>query len=361
MNCILQDGRWSSVVSRIAAVTDLEATARSFGALTRVRKLRSAQDLLRLALIYGPGQHSLRSTAAVAADGGVVSLSDKGVLGRLRKMGDWLEHILQCLLQARLGLACGEDLGLSLVDSSVVCAPGSTGPDWRLHARYDPGQGRFADLVLTRASTAERVDHTTIRAGTILIQDRGYCRVRDFRAVLEARADFITRVGWNRLRLLDTQGARIDVMTLLPQGDAATEHTIHLPGLDRPLRLVLQRLPPAMAERQRKRVRRRASKQGHALDPRTQDAAGYILLLTSIPASQQSAERILALYRNRWQIELGFKRLKTLGGLDKLPACDPRLARTWLLAHLIAAVLTDDIANEIVDFPPWAQARQSPP
>ena len=352
MNGILQDGRWSSVVSRIAAVTDLEATARSFGALTRVRKLRRAEDLLRLALIYGPGQHSLRSTAAVAADGGVVSLSDKGVLGRLRKMGNWLEHILQCLLEEQLGLECGEDLDLSLVDSSVVCAPGSTGSDWRLHARFDPGKGCFADLVLTRATTAERISHTSIQAGATLIQDRGYCRVRDFNAVLQARAHFITRVGWNRLRMLDTQGARIDVMALLPQGDAATEHAVHLRGLDQPLRLVLQRLPPAMAERQRKRVRRRASKQGHALDPRTQDAAGYMMLMTSIPAAQQPAERILSLYRNRWQIELGFKRLKTLGGLDRLPASDPGLARTWLLAHLIAAVLTDEIANEIVGFPP---------
>lgn len=352
MNGILHDGCWSSVVSRIGAVADLEVTARSFGAIRRVRKLRRAEDLLRLALIYGPGQHSLRSTAAIAADGGVVSLSDKGVLGRLRRMGNWLEHILQCLLEDQLGLECGEDLDLSLVDSSVVCAPGSTGSDWRLHARFDPGKGCFADLVLTRATAAERTDHTAIQAGGTLIQDRGYCRVRDFNAVLQAKADFITRVGWNRLRMLDTQGARIDVMALLPQDDAAIEHAIHLQGLDRPLRLVMQRLPPAMAERQRKRVRRRASKQGNALDPRTHDAAGYMMLMTSIPAAQQPAERILSLYRNRWQIELGFKRLKTLGGLDRLPASDPDLARTWLLAHLIAAVLTDEIANEIVGFSP---------
>ena len=59
----------------------------------------------------------------------------------------------------------------------------------------------------------------------------------------------------------------------------------------------------------------------------------------------------MMLYR-RWQIEIGFKRLKTLGGLDRLPASDPALARTWLLAHLIAAVLTDEIAREIVGFPP---------
>ena len=56
--------------------------------------------------------------------------------------------------------------------------------------------------------------------------------------------------------------------------------------------------------------------------------------------------------RSRWQIELGFKRLKTLGCLDRLPAMDPALARTWLLAQRIVAVLTDEIASEIVGFPP---------
>ena len=53
-----------------------------------------------------------------------------------------------------------------------------------------------------------------------------------------------------------------------------------------------------------------------------------------------------------WQVEIGFKRLKTLGGLDELPSADPVLARTWLLAQLIAAVLTDDLADEIAGFPP---------
>ena len=81
-------------------------------------------------------------------------------------------------------------------------------------------------------------------------------------------------------------------------------------------------------------------------------AAGYLILATSLSAQAQPGERIVEMYRNRWQIELGFKRLKTLGGLDRLPAMDPALARTWLLAQLIVAVMTDEIASEIVGFPP---------
>ncbi len=353
MSVSLNAGQWSSIVSRLSEVADLEVTARSFGALQRVRKVRRAEDLLRLALMYGPGHLSLRSTAAVAGDAAIVGLSDKGVLGRLRKMGDWLEHLLQRLLEQRRGLAFGSAaLHLALVDGSVVCAPGSTGSDWRLHARFDPARGCFADLVLPQGKLAERVERTRIEAGQTVIQDRGYARVRDFSAVLAAKADFITRIGWNALRLLDADGQRLDVLGLLPETDLAAEHLVHLKGLPAPLRLVIQRMPPDKAERQRKRVARKSSKSGHQLDARTVTAAGYLMLLTSLPAQAQPAEQIIAMYRNRWQIELGFKRLKTLGGLDRLPALDPALARTWLLAQLIVAVLTDEIASEFVGFSP---------
>lgn len=287
----------------------------------------------------------------------MASLSDKGVLGRLRKAGGWLEHLLQCLLRDKQGLSAAPVAGglkLSLVDGSVICGPGSKGTDWRLHARFDPGGGRFADLVLSRGKIGERVDRTEITAGQTTIQDRGYARVRDFQAVLAARAHFITRIGWRSLRLLNAASQPIDVLSLLPPGDQPVDHTVWLKGIAVPLRVVIQRIPPEKAERQRKRAARKANKAGHRIDPRTAAAAGYLMLITSLAATVASADKVLAEYRGRWQIELAFKRIKSIVGIDTLPALDPGLARTWLLAHLIAAVLTDEIATEIVGFPPSA-------
>ena len=65
---------------------------------------------------------------------------------------------------------------------------------------------------------------------------------------------------------------------------------------------------------------------------------------------------MVELYRARWQIELGFKRLKSLGDLDGLRAADPELARTWLLAQLIAAVLSEDLASQLAGFSPPSPA-----
>ena len=352
---LLHDGRWSSLVARLSEVADLEATARQFGAFQRARKVRNAEELLRLAFLYGPAHLSLRGTAAAADEAGMACLSDKGVLGRLRKAADWLEHLLQCLLRDKQGLSADTPdatLDLALVDGSVICAPGSTGADWRLHARFDPGRGGFADLVLSQGDIGERVDRTRITAGQTLIQDRGYARVRDFTAVLAGGADFITRIGWRSLRLLGADRQRIDVLALLPPDDQPADHVVWVKGIQPPLRLLIQRIPPEQAARQHKRVARKAGKAGHQIDPRTTIAAGYLMLVTSLPATAQPARQILSMYRNRWQIELGFKRLKSIGGIDALPASDPQLARTWLLTHLIAAVLTDEIAMEIVGFPP---------
>jgi hypothetical protein len=351
-------------VRELSRVVDLEATAREFGALRRVRKIRNAEGLLRLALMYGPGGQSLQSAAALAGDAGIADLSNKAVEGRLRKMCAWLEHLLVCVLAAKSashGRAVAGELDLSLVDGSVICTPRRAAGDWRLHASYDPGRGRFSDLVLTSNKVAERVDHTRIRRGQIVVQDRGLARVRNFRAVLAENADFITRIGWRSVRLLDGNGDAIDVLQKLPAGDEPCEHGVWIAGMEAPVRLVVQRLPDEQAARQERKRARKSRKQGHQIDPRTSKAAGYLMLLTSLPAETQPTEQVLALYANRWQVELGFKRLKTLGGIDKLPTSHPDTARTWLLAHLIAAVLTDDLAEQIVGFSPSAAGQRTMP
>jgi hypothetical protein len=351
----LRSGTWNSILKRVSQVVDLETTAREHKALTRKRKIRTAEGLLRLALMYGPGQQSLRGAATRAGDAGIAELSDKAVEGRLRKMGDWLEHILQQLLGdlASSPVAGQDGLALSLVDGSLICAPGKGGT-WRLHACYDPGRGRFVDLKLTTDKEAERAERTRIEPGRTVIMDRGYARVRDFQAVLCEGSDFITRIGWRAVKMRDHTDTPVDVTAMLPKDDTAYDQDVWVKGIARPLRLVIQRLPAEAAEKARRKRARKANKNGNALDPRTSQAAGYLIVLTSLERARQPAGQIVALYRNRWQVEIGFKRLKTLGGIDKLPAADPALARTWLVAHLIAAVLTDELANEIVGFSPGA-------
>ena len=56
-------------------------------------------------------------------------------------------------------------------------------------------------------------------------------------------------------------------------------------------------------------------------------AADWVILVTSLPPDAFAAADVLALYRLRCRIELGFKRLKTVVGLKRPPGVDERCCR----------------------------------
>ena len=77
-----------------------------------------------------------------------------------------------------------------------------------------------------------------------------------------------------------------------------------------------------------------------------------MIVVTSLPVKGYKAKDILAVYRLRWQIELAFKRLKSLLHMDKLPTRTERTSRSWLYAHLIVALLSDDLSQDFLDSSP---------
>jgi hypothetical protein len=345
---------WLGILEAVSAVVDVAATARATKAFLRPHGVRCAEDLLRLALMYGAGKLSLRGVAAEATELDVAAISNVAVLKRLRHCGDWLAVILDHLLAARAGVASkGAVPRLALVDGSTVTVPGGKGSDWRLHARYEPAVGRFTDLVLTDASTAEALSCVAVSPGDVIVADRGYARVRNFAHVRATGGDFITRIGWRSAKLFDAQGQPFNPLAALPPvGIEVVEHVVCIGATGTPARLVIQRIPAEKVQQQRERLRHKASKKSQQTDPRTLLAAGYLMLLTSLPAVSCPSERVAALYRLRWQIELAFKRLKSIGGFGALPTKDPDLARPWLLAQLIIAVLSEDLVQQVLDSPP---------
>jgi transposase len=106
----------------------------------------------------------------------------------------------------------------------------------------------------------------------------------------------------------------------------------------------------AQAER---RVLRKAQRNGKTTRPATLELACYVLVFTTVPASDFSAAEVLELYRSRWQIELHFKRLKSLAQLGHLPKHDEDAARAWLYGKLLLALLSQKLARQGRDFSPW--------
>ena len=78
--------------------------------------------------------------------------------------------------------------------------------------------------------------------------------------------------------------------------------------------------------------------------------------MTSLSPETFSTADVLALYRLRWRIELGFKRLKSLIGLKGPPGFDERSAKTYVLAHLLIILLLEPLIDGLEDFPPLGRA-----
>jgi len=81
-----------------------------------------------------------------------------------------------------------------------------------------------------------------------------------------------------------------------------------------------------------------------------------VILVTSLSPETFSTADVLALYRLRWRIELGFKRLKSLIGLKGPPGTDERSARPYVLAHLLVILLLEPLIDEFEDSPRLAAA-----
>jgi IS4 transposase len=58
-----------------------------------------------------------------------------------------------------------------------------------------------------------------------------------------------------------------------------------------------------------------------------------------------TAEQVMELYRMRWQIELAFKRLKTLFQYNDLPATNGASVKAWFYGKLLLAALCETLVN----------------
>ena len=85
----------------------------------------------------------------------------------------------------------------------------------------------------------------------------------------------------------------------------------------------------------------------------TLEACAYTFVFTTWPADAFSPAKVLEMYRGRWQIEIVFKRLKSLLGLGHLKKTDVALSKAWLQGKLLVAFLIEALVASAARFFPW--------
>jgi len=241
---------------------------------------------------------------------------------------------------------------MRIVDATVINGPGTKyvrrgGADavqWRAHVQIDPVTGKFSTVELTDNSGGERLDRHQFQSGEVVLGDRAYATARGVHAVRQSDAHVIARFSTRNLRTCDLQGQRIFLAEKEQEVPAVgvVEYQIKIP------------VPPK-ATKSRKvwdSAKAIAWIPARAVAARTR-AGEVIWILTTIEASSLPALAIMGLYRLRWQIELLFKRLKSLLHLDTLPSREGPTAKSWMLARLIAAALAQRLVEPSGPLSPW--------
>jgi Transposase DDE domain len=337
----LHEEEWEYV--RTLLPSDLEESARKNNALLRCRNVPDAAALMRMALAYAVSDLSLKDVAAWASALAVAQITGPGLFYRLREAEGWLEQVLGQVLANQVPQAAG-GWPVRVVDATVINGPGKKPVQWRVHVQIDPATGGFRAVELTDDSGGEKLGRHQFRVGEVVLGDRAYATARGVHAVRQAEAHVIARFNPGNLRTCDPQHQRIFLVERECEVPAVgvVEYNITIP------------VPPNATKSHKiwNLAKAIAWIPARAVAARTRTGE-VIWILTTAEASQLPAIAVMGLYRLRWQIELLFKRLKSLLHLDTLPSREGPTAKSWMLARLIAAGLAQRLVQPSGPLSPW--------
>lgn len=359
------DSEWSIVLGLLPR--GWEEAARQHRAFSRARYTADPASLLRLLLFHAVNDGGLRETVTQARAAGIATMSPVALLKRVRRSGDWLAWLgAELCRPLREEPRVPQGLRLRVVDSTTVQGPAATTTGWRLHFVLDLLTLSCDWYELTDRFVGESLARVPVQPGDVLLGDRNYLRPEGARAVVDAGGHLLVRLRWTHPTMHTAQG---DVFRVLEHVAGLAVGEIHswptqlrVPAKS-PVsgRVIATRLPAPLAERAVRKATRTSAKKGTHPDPRSLLAAQFVMVFTTLPATQLDDCSVLELYRYRWQVELAFKRLKQLLAIGHLPHKDPRGARGWILAKLVVALLLETLYRNATTFSPWGFRLVVPP
>lgn len=343
------DGEWQALRSHLPKqYKELAIEHRQLLTQYGNAKICDADTLLRFIFLHVGADLPLRQTVAVMAEAGGPRLSPMRLHKKMARAAPYLRALVEHMVSWPTEGAPEQWGGyvFSAVDATVVCGPGAVGTDARIHTKLRVADVSLAAVEVTDETGGETFCRFAWEPGELAVADRAYFTPRGIQHVLDAGADVLVRYRLDGAAVHDDRGETLDVLDTaahLEVGQAMDlDVVIKLPHRTATGRLIAYRLPEDAADRARERLRR---DKGAQLSARVFEAAKYVLLFTTAARSRLDAARCLKAYRLRWQIELQFKRWKSLCGFDLLPNWRDDTTLAWLYAKVLLGALLDRMAS----------------
>ena len=176
---------------------------------------------------------------------------------------------------------------------------------------------------------------------------------------LENQTDFILRIKNKAFNLYNEKGEVIELSSMLKDvTEQSCDFILYYKYKNKlkPIRFCAVRKSREEIEIEKKHILQKESKKQISLSDDTKFTHQYFFVVTSL-GKEFTSDEILRLYRLRWQVEMVFKRYKSILKLGSIPTKTDISSLVWLNCKMLIALLIEKILSE-VDFPPCADSSE---
>jgi IS4 transposase len=173
-------------------------------------------------------------------------------------------------------------------------------------------------------------------------------------------SEFILRFKSKAFTLYDEKGDLIDLLGKIRHLKELESTRVScfykVNGKLKPIRICAMKKEAKAAEQAKRKTKEKARRQQKKqATVETLELNEYIVLATSLDYDESN---IFELYRARWQIELVFRRLKSIFGFAEVPSKNENSVKSWFYAVLFLAALCETIQKDS-HFSPVQQTAKS--
>lgn len=332
-------------------------------ALSRKTGLQNEKDLLLLCLFYAYN-HSLIEVQSYAKAAGICEISDVGFMKKFNRCGDWFKWITQHLApSAVVHYPKPEILNnyrVVAVDASDMISGGKVSQKWHLHYAVDLFTLSCAMFKLTSEKTGESLKNFELKPCDLVLGDRAYATLTGIEHCIKHGADFVLRVKNKSFKMYDEKENVITFEDILKDvGDTCKDTTVFVKMSDKklvPIRICAVKKDEKALKQTEKKLHRKESRKQEKYSDSTKFVSQFFFVITSLD-ERFSAEQILNLYKLRWQVEMVFKRFKSIVKLGSIPTKNAVSTEAWLNCKMLIVLLIEKLLSNS-DFSPSARDNE---
>ena len=334
-------------------------------AMQRRKGIQNEDVLLTLCLYYAYDK-SLVDTKIYADTFLSVKISDVGFMKRFIGCNQWIKWMNQHLIEEQLP-ACNipeklKGKRVKAIDASDILTKGAVKQTWHLHYAFDLFSFSSAEFHITPESTGETLENFKLQPEDLIVADRIYATITGMEHCRNAGADFIMRLRNKAFNLYDENGDQLHLTEDILKSVDMTCHdfTVYYKTKEnelKPIRLCAVRKTEEEIIAEQKKLDRKESRKQLKISEDTKISHNYFFVITSL-GEAYSSEEIMKIYRLRWQVEMVFKRFKSILNMGSIPTKTAASCETWLNCKMLIALLIEKMLSS-VDFPPYSHCEES--